>query len=136
MKQVLDIKQMQHLQEMGLELPYPLLCWVYVSLLRKHELNLYRPEYGNKVVPACTLQDILSLLPPSIEAQGKAFELEMSKESIWYVNYDGNEINYFLHEAEAKGSLCDAAYEMLCWCIENGYMKTTYKEEHQKQKRK
>ena len=136
MIQCLDIKQMEHLQEMGLELPHSLLCWMHSPLLGKYELGLYRPEYGNKVIPAYTLQDVLSLLPASIEVQGHTFELEMSKESIWYINYIGNEINYILHEAEAKCSLCDASYEMLCWCIENGYMKTTHKEEHQKQKRK
>lgn len=85
-------------------------------------LELYYPEYKN-VVPAYTFYDLLSALPQYIEIQDKLYELKVDKESVWYVNYEGNEVNHILQEFDSRESLCNAAYEMLCWCTKQKYVK-------------
>lgn len=79
--------------------------------------------YCKKVIPSFTLQDILELLPYKVVAS----YLNIGKKSfsgdvlfyIEYSNFGGYAVSHFRSE-----SLLDAAYEMLCWCIENGYIKT------------
>lgn len=46
----------------------------------------------------------------------------MEDEEWWYIRYMsvyGVKLNY-----EEHVHLIDAAYEMLCWCVENGYVDT------------
>lgn len=75
-----------------------------------------------------TLQDILDLLPNLIQSQDEEnnywleFGTAMEDEEWWYIRYMsvyGVKLNY-----EEHVHLIDAAYEMLCWCVENGYVDT------------
>lgn len=82
-------------------------------------INNYLDQY-----PSFTLQDILQLLPKQIvdTYNGYRLTIEFPYNEFWvgYTYYETREI--------LKGcygdSLIDAAYKMLCWCIENGYVKT------------
>ena len=128
-KQVLSIEQMQHLQELGLKLDYnTMLSWIVDDRGKDKPLLCISSEaldyvdFNHYCLPAYTLQDILELLPYKIVASylniGKK---SFSGDVLFYIEYSnlgGYAISYFRSE-----SLLDAAYEMLCWCIENGHLK-------------
>ena len=67
-KQVLDVQQMQHLQELGLELEETMMRWQMAN--PKGQWMLVPASFQNKKVtgiPAYTLQDVLDALPESID---------------------------------------------------------------------
>lgn len=130
-KQVLDVKQMQHLQELGLELKDTMLYWV-----KPHKGVICR--FGNdwnlafidetsreyfEYIPAYTLQDVLESLPDFIDEY--CLMIDMSYGTIRYDKLTRRDP--YLKVTEFNDDdypFIDAAYEMLCWCIENGYIKT------------
>lgn len=129
-KQVLSIERMQHLRELGLDTSKASMCWWRrVRDFRgervegKWALSFNKPYIvqnfeQNEDIPTFTLQDILELLPYKIVAS----YLHIGRKSfsgnlLFYVEYSGR-------EQFGSKSLLDAAYEMLCWCAENGYIKT------------
>lgn len=141
MKQVLDIKQMQHLQELGLELGETLLYWAREYNTQPRTANYYgkwilvkgkgqvsvgmtRWEY----VPAYTLQDVLELLPIEIKPCERRFwlRIDLPDDCIYYYYEDYNLVEHRKKKISYNGmnGLIDAAYSMLCWCIENKYVKT------------
>ena len=140
MKQVLDIKQMQHLQELGLELGETLLYWAREYNTQPRTANYYgkwilvkgkgqasvgmtRWEY----VPAYTLQDVLELLPIEIKPCRRFWlRIDLSDDCIYYYYEDYNLVERRIKTISYNGmnGLIDAAYSMLCWCIENKYVKT------------
>lgn len=122
-KQVLDIQQMQHLKELGVDTRTASLCWV--CLLSEPYLSFYDKEYpqkDTKVIPSFTLQDILDLLPTEIEKENRNYQLEVFRNpQRYFVSYYWlDNLLISLNEVE----FIDAAYEMLCWCVENGYVDT------------
>lgn len=77
----------------------------------------YEHEY-----PAYTLQDILDKLPPIIdEVYWLTLEVMDRQKNEWKIKYA--RINAE-HECASFSSekLIDVAYEMLCMCIEKGYV--------------
>ena len=128
-KQVLSVEQMKHLQEIGLELRNTSMLLWYKQMLGKipisdWELSVWRESLFSEdhVYPAYTLQDILDKLPKRIETEDYEFEL--------YIYYHENGVSVFYDDGDitqlaffSKPTLLESAYEMLCWCIENGYVK-------------
>lgn len=121
-KIALSIKQMNHLRKLGLDTSDASLCWTQdpngeIWRLGIHDEFCYESSYMNPV-PAYTLHDILDKLPESIGA----FDLYMRKICSHYViGYCfGNETK----ESCMEKNIIDAAYELLVWCIEEGYVKT------------
>lgn len=131
-KQVLSIEQMQHLQEMGLELDYDTL-YSYVKFedtdwLLKPSIDLSIIGISFKYIPSYTLQDVLDALPEEVKYKRKDYLIEMWKRdnewTIGYLSFSEDDTLDVLHlHDETNKSFIDAAYEMLCWCIENGYGK-------------
>ena len=126
-KQVLSVEQMKHLQEIGLELRNTSMLLWYKQMLGKipisdWELSVWRESLFSEdhVYPAYTLQDILDKLPPVIKKYYWLAIRVSAHKGMWYVEYNGRgcTLSYFYSE-----NLIDAAYGMLCWCIENGYVK-------------
>lgn len=130
-KQVLDIEQMKHLNELGVNTDEASFC-VNVKYPDKqiftYDTYYSEIEYHLDVQPVFTLQDILCLLPREIHPKDSTF-------STYYlfIDYYYKQISYSeqLDYGEYKGFsfshnniLIDAAYEMLCWCIEKGYIST------------
>lgn len=131
--QVLSIDQMQHLRELGLDTSKASMCWlkdITKEIAEEKEIDMTigwfldfnNPEFYKyewmKGIPTFTLQDILELLPYKIVAS----YLHIGRKSfsgnlLFYVEYSGR-------EQFGSKSLLDAAYEMLCWCVENGYIKS------------
>ena len=131
--QVLSINQMQHLKELGVDTSKASMCHVkfdgeneFSNLLPNNQ-ELFERLLVVKYIPAFTLQDILDLLPKDICKEGCTWAASL------YIDYENNRIAYgntdrygfeIYHERIIEETLIDAAYEMLCWCIENGYVRT------------
>lgn len=130
-KQVLDVQQMQHLQEVGLELDYDTL-YRYVKFedtdwMLKPFSDLNIIGISCKYIPAYTLQDVLDALPAIIKYAGKMYSLtiDMLNRSIHYCRNTVvlDAVNYFY-----EIPLIDAAYKLLCWAIKQGYVETNKNE--------
>ena len=131
-KQCLDVQQMQHLQELGMKLDYDTL-FRYIKfedtdwLLKPFsDLNIIGINF--KYIPAYTLQDVLDALPTTILQDKRIYELDinMCNESIEYVKTSVDDVLVGLHFTQLQ--LIDAAYSMLCWCIENKFVETNKNE--------
>lgn len=145
-KQVLSIEQMQHLKELGVDtskasmvLIYEdgagyLLDWddVIEELCHPEPMKMFKTlhdaetdNYDHSYRKYCgvfTLQDILDLLPVEIEKENRNYQLEVFRNpQRYFVSYYWlDNLLISLNEVE----FIDAAYEMLCWCVENGYVET------------
>lgn len=131
-KQILSIEQMQHLQELGLELKETMLYWVVYEV--GHENNFVTTkENAMEVIdescgmlPAYTLQDVLYVLPKEIKYKDKRCWLciELADEMIGYY-YENARFEHrwvYYEVVMIDESLIDAAYRLLIWVIENGYI--------------
>ena len=130
-KQVLSIEQMKHLQRLGLDTSDASMCWCRAISHKSvtWELEIYEYVINQKLdsnfwetTPTYTLQDILDKLPPIIdEVYWLTLEVMDRQKNEWKIKYA--RINAE-HECASFSSekLIDAAYEMLCWCIGNGYV--------------
>ena len=129
-KQCLDVQQMQHLQELGLELDYDTLCW-YVKFedtdwLLKPSSDLNIIGISCRYIPAYTLQDVLDALPTSIRHNDCTYYLGMAKRGIAYELYSEHGMVQAIQFG--RRTLIDAAYELLVWAIEQGYVETNKNE--------
>lgn len=126
MKQVLSVGQMKHLQKIGIELRNTSMLLWYPQILdgipnSVWDLSVWSESLFSEdnVYPAYTLQDILDKLPCFINNQVLTIQkLADSYTCLYMEPYSRSMINI----TESK-ELIDAAYNMLCWCIENGYVK-------------
>ncbi len=146
-KQVLDIEQMQHLQELGSDTGNASMLYCrlydefhderYILVESKHKFNKEENAiildgirnsviYCKKITPVYTLQDVLELLPTKLGANGKLHITRDIFTNKWTVEYfEGATLGRVFFESE---NLIDAAYEMLCLLIEKEYIKTDKEE--------
>ena len=135
-KQVLSIEQMKHLQELGLDTSDASMYWVR----RSHGSRIDDESKGEwflslqkefmvcgfisyEILPTYTLQDILDKLPHYLNpfpSKQILFAWMIERDTIAYRNVE--RVDDCLKHFTDK-SLIDAAYEMLCWCVENRYIK-------------
>lgn len=128
MKQVLSIEQMKHLKELGLDISDASMVFQRGSATR-HEWVLHVMGYADVSLRekefAYTLQDILGKLPCFIGNEVLTIQKLADSYTCLYIElYTRSFIN--ITEGE---ELIDAAYDMLCWCIENGYVKVGKEEQ-------
>lgn len=119
-KQVLSIKQMKHLQELGLDTSDASMCveWRESDESKKVVTSLDADTYYDYYHETYTLQDILDKLPESI----LIYDLYIFKQAgLWVFQYIDVDDETF--HSETMPGIMDAAYYMLCWCIEKGYVK-------------
>lgn len=115
-KQCLDIEQMQHLHELGLDTSKASMQYIennngkILCIPKEIEHDIKDVEDGYIICDALTLPDIIDLLPSTIEG----CELEIYKVSVCYFDYESSKLLIY----KVNQSLIDAAYEMLCWCVE------------------
>lgn len=137
MKQVLSVKQMKRLKELGIDTSDGNMCWCHALSYKnaEWELEIYEDVINQKrdsafwkIIPAYTLQDILGKLPRYINDFGTKYKLhiEPTFAGPWCISYQIGICEPFVFKL-AEDPL-DAAYEMLCWCIENGYVKVEKEE--------
>lgn len=146
-KQCLDIEQIKHLHELGLDTSKASMhYWIITNGEYSQEvgeyvfseeptctiLMLYPYESTNDAairqvedVPTFTLQDILDILPKDITKEGCNWSASL------YIDYENNRILYgsadrdgfeIYHEISICDNVIDAAYEMLCWVLTNKYI--------------
>lgn len=135
-KQVLSIEQMQHLQELGLELKDTMLYWIsYNGISASIPSNFHLPTSDNDYVvcDAYTLQDVLDALPKyyhiaNIGWTKLSIRVHTTKEwEIGYVYTD--ELSKYAYGCRILSKeLIDAAYELFCWCVEWGFVETNKNE--------
>ena len=127
-KQILSIEQMKQLQELGLDTSNSNMYWLsYNGISVSIPRNFHLPTSDNDYVicDAYTLQDVLDALPGNISYNEKYYYLtvDLDAKNIYYGTTFGFDLlKGFIYKK--KGCLIDAAYSMLCWCIENGYVNT------------
>lgn len=122
-KQVLSVEQMEHLQELGLDTSDGSMCFewnesdadnmVVTSPDADTNYDYYHETY--------TLQDILDKLPTLIIISSDFYKICIEPScgywDIYYYKSDATELI-----SKKSENIIDAAYDMLCWCIENGYV--------------
>lgn len=126
--QVLSIERMQRLKELGVDTRKKGLFWVRFRAYNWF-LSLHTDE-SLQVISAFTLQDILDLIPKDIitndpHRDNVRFVSDFYEKVMGYAyHYETcGEISYYC-EFYWVDNIIDAAYQMLLWCIENGYIKT------------
>ena len=74
-----------------------------------------------EIIPTYTLQDILDKLPTLIIISSDFYKICIEPScgywDIYYYKSDATELI-----SKKSENIIDAAYDMLCWCIENGYV--------------
>lgn len=128
-KQVLSIDQMKHLRELGLDTSDASMHWQFLptvesfsngvlALEERPTLFVSQPNMKHEY-PAYTLQDILDKLPSYITYNDEEYQLQILPPCICYryVNYTFDDLDY-----KNNADILENAYNMLCWCIENGYI--------------
>lgn len=138
-KQVLDAQQMQHLQELGLELKETMLYWVVYEV--GHENNFVTTkENAMEVIdescgmlPAYTVQDVLDALPKYYHIAHIGWtklSIRMHTTKEWEIGYVyTDELSKYAYGCRILGKeLIDAAYELFCWCVEMGFVETNKSE--------
>lgn len=132
-KQVLDVKQMQHLQELGLELDYnTMLSWIIDERGKDEPFLCISSEavdyvdFSHYCIPAYTLQDVLELLP-HIDGCQLSLEIDCDPKMIWYE--DVKSLDESGYETDGTISfigdtMMEVAYKSLVWAIKEGYLET------------
>lgn len=132
-RQCLNISQMQHLKELGVDTSNANFYWHRTKSLNNYEeWDEWKLYYGVlklargfttincEYVRTFTLQDILDLLPATVDDD---YRLYIDKGLVlWTVGYV-DAVSEEVYEDFRERDLIDAAYEMLCWVVENGYLK-------------
>ena len=133
MKQVLDINQMRHLQELGLDTSNASMAFcMFDDDDSKHLLpnnqDVFERCVVTKYIPAYTLQDVLELLPKELKLFDRRcwLRMDLSDGCVYYYYEDSSlvEQRVILFNGGEDISLLEAAYRMLYWCIKQGYVKT------------
>lgn len=126
-KQVLSIEQMKHLQELGLDTSDASMHWhdeCYPNISEDMKYNYGRCylKLGNLIgcFPTYTLQDIIQKLPPSINI---CMLHIYPAADLWYFVYMDSYTRTIL-STKYSPDIMNAAYQMLCWLIENGHLET------------
>jgi hypothetical protein len=126
MKQVLSVGQIKHLQKIGIELRNTSMLLWHPQILDGIPNSVWDLSFWSEslfsednVYPAYTLQDILDKLPCFIGKEVLTMQKLADSYTCLYMEPYSRSI---IKITESKEPI-DAAYEMLCWCIENGYVK-------------
>ena len=134
-KQVLNVQQMQHLQELGLDTSNASMYWInYDGISVSIPSNFHLPTSDNNYVicGAYTLQDVLDVIPKEIKPNTTRYflRIDLSDECFYYYYDDSNLVEHRKKVIGYDGidELIDAAYSMLCWAIEQGYVETNKNE--------
>ena len=138
--QVLNVQQMQHLQELGLKLKETLLYWARCvdnnpcAATHYEEWALIKgnntpPTVGFtswQFIPAYTLQDVMDALPEYIYDSTELYLLEIN---MFFKHIRYSRFNDVLTKRNFdRTPIIDAAYELLCWAIENKFVETNKNE--------
>ncbi len=131
-KQVLDVQQMQHLQELGMKMDYDTL-YLYVKFkdrdwLLKPFSDLNVIGISCKYIPAYTLQDVLDALPDFIDEYSLIIDISFGVIRYDNLKWKDSPILKETYFNDEDKYLIDAAYELLVCCVENKFVETNKNE--------
>ena len=126
-EQVLSIEQAKHLQELGLNMSDACFCWCkglhndnnYHFTLNSNMLPEIVGTDSESVIPTYTLQEVWNKLPYKIKTP--RYDILQLDFIDYELMYHDKETGYVKHWE--TGKIIESAYEMLCWVLENGYLK-------------
>ena len=121
---VLSIKQMARLKELGVDVTPKCKCLMYSS----DSSDDYYLKYGESTceddMKAFNLQEVIELLPKRLMSDFGDADLIIQPNrdaTVYVISYEPkNDIIAWFYDE----NILDAAYKMLIWVIENGYLKT------------
>ena len=127
--QVLSIEQMQKLKELGVDTSKASMHFLYMPTAKSIMSGVYEVDDEPEVFvsqngmnhehPTFTLQDIIELLPYTFDG----YYLNIYRSSLAYC-FEYENISDKDWKLEKGSNPLEAAYKMLIWIIENGYLKT------------
>lgn len=133
---VLNIDQMLHLKSLGVDISNASMCWIKNPCqsdtdknyndyeLSTHDESCYEMSCLNPI-PAFNLQDILNVLQ-NVKYESRGCPILLFDYNyllkVWVIAFR-NPIGFNNPEIKEDTPI-KAAYEMLIWCIYNGYLKT------------
>ena len=135
------IEQSKRLLELGLDPKTADMIWRYVTsgCYRLEVLHKELFEGTNeKDIPAWSLTALLEVMPITITKDGMEHKLKVfpsglfsthSDTSKWTLQYCGRDYSYRSRDkypilvAVTQHDLIDASYEMVCWLLENNFIK-------------
>lgn len=113
MIQVLSIKQMQELIDVGIDTSKASMCWYGTDevefVCSGTDMD---KDCGDEICPTFTLQDILEMLP-SYKITYDKYTRDIDRYEIRIDIPEGQ--HYITHIAQSSESLLDAAFKMLKW---------------------
>lgn len=136
--QILSIHQMNHLKKLGIDTSKASMALVYrdaygdiveweiVSEWHEADIGEHNP-YIRSLYGTFTFNDVLNMLPKEIKLNGTTYYLsidyQVNRAGYGFIGKDGISWLSPIFSFSDR-PLLDALYKMLCWCIENGYIKT------------
>lgn len=122
--QVLSIKHMQRLMELGVDVSKASMCYVFFESdgqkytdIVVHNESCYEMACMNPI-PTFTLQDMIELMPSKVKYEGKSYYLSIDKRFIMYI--DDIDVEYCVLESE--GNILENTFKVLVWLAENKYI--------------
>ena len=133
-KIALSIEQMKRLKELGVDTSDASMAWCkrdgfdnYDFLLPNTEAHV---EWGCVVrdEPTFTLQETLNILPKTIKVGYRQYETLCIRwddyNGAWAMDYRNDSYMSDIDVYICNSDLLEAAYELLCWCAKNGYLRS------------
>ena len=122
---VLSIEQMTKLKKLGVDVTPNEECLMYSSVGGDDYKLMYGQSVCEDDIKAFTLQDVIELLPKIIHVDHiECYLVILQAVDGFFVQYSEkdcleDDILWFYND-----NILDAAYQMLIWVIEDGYLKT------------
>ena len=127
------IEQSKHLLELGLDPASADMEYCYIDefnsgLQVKGDINAEVDRrldmmFGVTHIPAWSLSALLEVMPKEIKKDDKQYNFHLeTTHNLYYVSYYRYDIDgiRYLHTTEMNNCTIDAAYEMVCWLLEQG----------------
>ena len=121
--QVLSIKQMQRLIELGVDVSKASMCYVFFESdgskyadIVVHDESCYEMACMNPM-PTFTLQDMINIMPNSIEFDGVEYYLCIDKNGTEYIDLEEDPIYWY-----NGNSILINTYSVLVWLAKNKYI--------------
>ena len=113
--QVLSIKQVRELQELGFDVrKHASLYFVEEKfIVLPEQIDITKVPEDVKIIPTMTIGDIINIIPTKINE----YVLDMNKE---YISYDNTKDDLYY---TSRYKFIDNLFDCLVWCIKHKYIK-------------
>lgn len=128
MKKTLSIEQMETLKKLGVDTSKASFVFrkvVWFEDVKQYDVLLENGAFPSEQnqEPVFILSDILELLPDTIEVEkNNYYYLILQKETNAYYHCIYEDLNLVILHRYRSNTMIEAAYNMLLWVIEKGYL--------------